>query len=333
MLPKVSVIIPAYNSSAWIRECINSVLRQSYPNLEIIVVDDGSRDSTPEILREFDGKIRVLQQEHVGIGAARNAGIGQAEGEFLAFLDSDDVWVEEKMAKQVEFLLNNPQYCVIYSDASEFDDSGTHKRTFFENFPSLASDEDIAENMVLRRAIPLTSTVAVRGEFLRRYGLRFHPKASCAEDLSLFLEIYLHAGKFGRLDEPLARRRLHSANSSGDHYNRFFQRIAVYGDMLRRYPDAPPRTRKLLRAGLRDANFRVGDLHWGGLDLQTARAYFRAGISPDLAGVRCGCFWILTFAPREVILVLKKLKQRVRRKAHSDKTSPVTAPVEGSARD
>jgi glycosyltransferase involved in cell wall biosynthesis len=329
MQPKVSVIIPTYNSSAWIRECINSVLCQSYPNFEIIVVDDGSRDSTPEVLREFDGKIHMLQQEHTGIGSARNAGIDQADGEFLAFLDSDDIWMNGKISKQVEFLLHNPQYCFIYSDAIEFDDSGTHKQTFFGNFPSLTSDEDIAESMVLRRAIPLTSTVVVRGDFLRRYGLRFHPKASCAEDLSLFLEIYLHGGNFGRLDEPLARRRLHAANSSGSHYNRFFQRIVVYGDLLRRYPDAPPRTRKLLRAGLRDANFRVGELHWGQLELQTARAYFRAGIGPDFAGLHCGCFWILTFAPKQAILILKKLMQSVGPpKSNSEMVSPVPGQVE-----
>lgn len=309
MQPQVSIIVPSYNSGGWIRECVNSVLRQSYPNLDIIVVDDGSQDSTAQILREFEGQIRFMQLQHVGVGAARNAAIKAAGGEFVAFLDSDDLWHQDKIRKQVDFLLRNPQCCMIYSDAEEFDDSGT-RGGFFAKFPSLTSADNLAESMVLRWSIPLTSTVMIRRDFLRQHRIGFHPAASCAEDMSLFLEIYLLGGKIGKLDEPLAKRRLHSSNTSGNHYNRFLQRLTVYRDLLEKYPDAPHQARNLLRAGLRDANFRVGEWHWGQLELDTARDYFRKGIGFDADGLRCFWFWALTLAPKEAILTLKNLKQR-----------------------
>ena len=308
MPPQVSVIIPSHNSGAWIRDCVDSVLRQSYPNIEVIVVDDGSQDSTLEILRGFDGKIRLLQQNHLGSGPARNAGIAQAQGEFIAFLDSDDLWQEDKLRKQVDFMLENPQYSVVYSDADEFDEGGIHARSFFDKFPSLTSDTDIAESMVLRRAIHLTSTIMIRSDFLRQHGLGFHPSAASVQDLYLFLEVYLHSGKFGRLDEKLVKRRLHATNTSGNHYNRFRYRLLVYGDLLQRYRPAGGRVSSLLHAGLTDANFRVGESHWGRLDLQEARPYFQAGSGLTATGIRCFCFWVLTFAPKKVISILKHLK-------------------------
>src|SRR5205814_9576664 len=98
-------------------------------------------------------------------------------------------------------------------------------------------------------------------------------------------------------------------NSSGNHYNRFFQRLIVYGDLLRRYPNAASRSRRVLLAGLHDANFRVGEWHWGELDMRTARRYFRNGAGLDRSGLRWCFSWALTFVPKPAILPLKRLKQ------------------------
>lgn len=312
MLPRVSAIIPSYNSSAWIRESVRSVLLQTYSAIETIVVDDGSHDSTLDILREFGGDIRVLQREHTSIGSARNAGIDIAQGEYIAFLDSDDLWMPDKISRQVEFMLRNPRCCMLYTDAQEFRGRDTDLKSFFCKFPSLSSNTNIAESMVLDWAVPLTSTVIVRRDFLRQHGICFHPAASCAEDLSMFLEIYIHGGQILSLNETLVRRRIHGNNTSGDHYNRFFQRLAVYGDLLRRFPDAPSQTRKLIQAGLREANFCVADRHWGELELAKSRTYFRRAIALDTVGVKSAGFWVLTFAPKTIISTLKNLKQRGR---------------------
>ncbi|MBI5250933.1 MAG: glycosyltransferase [Desulfomonile tiedjei] len=100
-MPLVTVIIPTYNRALLVRRAIRSVLRQTFPDFEVIVVDDGSDDSTPEVLDRFGRSIKWMSQKHSGVSAARNTGIEQANGRLLAFLDSDDEWRAEKLARQV----------------------------------------------------------------------------------------------------------------------------------------------------------------------------------------------------------------------------------------
>src|SRR5690349_3602213 len=107
-MPKVSVIIPTYNRAQFIARAVDSVLEQTYKDFEIIVIDDGSSDNTQEILKAYEGKIRYVYQQNKGISAARNRGIQEAKGEYIAFLDSDDVWKPEKLSVQVAILDVNP---------------------------------------------------------------------------------------------------------------------------------------------------------------------------------------------------------------------------------
>jgi glycosyltransferase involved in cell wall biosynthesis len=103
----VSVVVPSYNASRYIRETLESVLAQTYRNFEVIVIDDGSTDHTPEIVAEYaraDSRIRLVSQPNSGVGAARNRGIAEASGIFIAPLDADDVWYPQKLEKQVESL-------------------------------------------------------------------------------------------------------------------------------------------------------------------------------------------------------------------------------------
>ena len=104
----VSVIIPAYNTEKYIRRAIDSVLAQTHPAAEIIVVDDGSTDGTPEIVQSYGPPVRYIYQANAGPGAARNAGIRAAQGDWIAFLDSDDEWLSEKLHVQMNLLHRNP---------------------------------------------------------------------------------------------------------------------------------------------------------------------------------------------------------------------------------
>jgi len=114
--PLVSVIIPAYNAAAFLGETLDSALAQTYPNLEIIVVDDGSTDATPEILESYGDRIRVRRQTNAGQAAARNFGARESHGELLAFLDNDDLWDPEKIARQVALLSRFPDALAVYCD-------------------------------------------------------------------------------------------------------------------------------------------------------------------------------------------------------------------------
>ena len=101
--PRVTVIIPTYNRAGCLREAVDSVLAQDFRDFELIVVDDGSTDDTPRLLQEYGEAIRVFRQENRGVSAARNAGIAVSRGALIAFLDSDDLWLQGKLARQVEF--------------------------------------------------------------------------------------------------------------------------------------------------------------------------------------------------------------------------------------
>jgi hypothetical protein len=114
--PLVSVIIPTFNRAAFVREAITSVLAQDYAPLEVIVVDDGSQDDTPAVLHDYRAQILSLRQEHAGVSAARNRGVAASHGALVAFLDSDDLWLPQKVSAQVALFTQQPQAQACYTD-------------------------------------------------------------------------------------------------------------------------------------------------------------------------------------------------------------------------
>jgi glycosyltransferase involved in cell wall biosynthesis len=118
--PLVSVIIGVYNGEAYLGEAIESVLRQTYSPVELIVVDDGSNDGTPEVIERYGSAVRHVRQANRGMGGARNAGIAVAEGPFLAFLDADDRFTSEKLERQMEIFATEPTVDVVFGHMTEF---------------------------------------------------------------------------------------------------------------------------------------------------------------------------------------------------------------------
>jgi len=114
--PFVTVVVTTFNRAHFVAEAVESVLTQTYSYLELIVVDDGSRDETIKVLETFSGRIKYHWQENSGPSAARNRGIELAGGDLIAFLDSDDLWKPEKLARQVDFLFSHPEYNLCYTD-------------------------------------------------------------------------------------------------------------------------------------------------------------------------------------------------------------------------
>ena len=114
--PQVSVIIPTYNRGRVIKEAIDSVLAQDYTEFELIVVDDGSTDHTSDVLDSYRNVIKVLSQKNRGVSAARNRGIAEASGKFIAFLDSDDLWLPHKLSTQVEFFNKTPDALICQTE-------------------------------------------------------------------------------------------------------------------------------------------------------------------------------------------------------------------------
>ncbi len=113
--PSVSVIMPAYNCAAFVTEAIESVLEQDYANKELIVVNDGSTDATAEKVARFGARVRLIEQPNRGPAAARNRGVAEARGEYLAFLDGDDIWLPGKLAMQMSYVRGHPDVKIIFT--------------------------------------------------------------------------------------------------------------------------------------------------------------------------------------------------------------------------
>lgn len=207
MSPTVSVVIPTYNRRAYVQEAIDSVLAQTYRDFEIIVVDDGSTDGTGEALAACYGdRITYLWQENQGESVARNRAIDLARGEFIAFLDSDDVWLPEKLARQVPVLKGSPGAVLVGAEAAAIDKDGhpierpPYCHGWHERPPTLESLLLHEQSFPPSLAVVRRSAVAELGGFDAhiRYG----------EDWELWLRLR-QLGPFVFLPETLTRMREH----------------------------------------------------------------------------------------------------------------------------
>ncbi len=115
-IPAVTVIIPTFNRASWLAGAIDSVLNQTFQNFELIVIDDGSTDETPKLVAKYGDRIRYYVQPNRGPASARNLGIKRAQADLIAFLDSDDRWLKEKLHEQVGVMLNNPEIKICYTN-------------------------------------------------------------------------------------------------------------------------------------------------------------------------------------------------------------------------
>jgi glycosyltransferase involved in cell wall biosynthesis len=180
--PRVSVIIPAYNQARYLKQSLDSALMQEGVSLEVIVIDDGSQDETPQLLKEYEGRISAIHQKNQGVAQARNSGLEIAQGEFIAFLDADDHWLPGHLRNALEVLSHEPDVGLVYSDARVIDEAGRFEK--FRNSPRTAS----LASLVLGNFIT-TSSVVLRRECLEQCGT-FDPAFRYAsEDWDLWMRI------------------------------------------------------------------------------------------------------------------------------------------------
>lgn len=212
--PVVSVIIPTYNCEAYIAETVDSVLGQTFGNLEIIVIDDGSTDRTREIVASYGPLVRLITQANSGVCAARNRGIREAAGRYLCLMDHDDYWFADKLALQVQEMERQPQVGLVYStfvfwypDAEgRFPDPGSY-RTVPE--PS-GVDEAFSGwiyHLLLLDCWVLTSSALIRAEVFEKCG-GFDESLPYSEDWDLWLRISREY-PFAKLKKTLTLYRQH----------------------------------------------------------------------------------------------------------------------------
>lgn len=215
----VSVVIPAYNAEAFIEEAVHSALGQTYTNVEVIVVDDGSTDRTLQVLAGIaDERLHVISQPNSGVGRARNEGIRVARGECIALLDADDVWSAEKIRRQMAALKEHPEWAVVGSFMHHISTDGRPIGVSGHHIGEVEARE-VREALLM--PFPISSMV-VRRQVLDRVGL-FDEHLSAVvpgmvEDLDLLARIAA-AGEVGSVEEVLGGYRMHSGSGSA----RFFR--------------------------------------------------------------------------------------------------------------
>lgn len=232
---KVSVIIPTYNDTKYIKNSIESVLSQSFKDFEIIVIDDGSTDNTKSILNSYieSKKIFYLFQENKGQTIARNNGILVAKGLYVAFIDSDDEWIDkDKLKKQVDFLDYNPDYVLV----------GTAGVVVNENKNKIIdyvvpdTDYKIKQNILFKNPFILSS-ILVRKNMLNKAGLFISREYINAEDYNLWLRIGL-LGKFCNITDPMTMYMMREGNISSNNKIKILKsNILFIKDFKNKYPN------------------------------------------------------------------------------------------------
>jgi glycosyltransferase involved in cell wall biosynthesis len=181
--PLVSVVIPTYNRCNWLSRAIESVLRQTYSPFELIVVDDGSTDGTPELLEAYGDGIRVIRKENTGVSGARNAGIRAAKGELIALLDSDDRWLPEKLEHQVAFFKASPRAMICQTEEIWIRNGiRVNPKRRHRKFSGMIFEKTLALCLVS------PSAVMIRTALFREVGL-FDENLPACEDYDLWLRI------------------------------------------------------------------------------------------------------------------------------------------------
>jgi len=208
--PAVSVVIPAYNAARWIPETLDSVLAQTFRDFEVIVVDDGSTDQTPEVLAGYGDRIHCLPKVNGGASSARNMGIRAARGSYIAFVDADDLWLPEKLQLQMELLARHPDLAWVYSDAIVFDGKNGQELCKISDATKLY-DGDILRPLLLRDFIASPTPVIRRDVFDTVGFFDESPDLQLGEDWNMLLRI---AAKFQVrfVERPLAKYRIHTGS-------------------------------------------------------------------------------------------------------------------------
>lgn len=232
-MEKVSVIIPTYNRANLIERSVRSVLNQTYDYIEVIVVDDGSTDNTEEIIKSInDNRIIYYKQENGGAAKARNTGVSLATSEYIAFHDSDDVWREDKLFKQMSFLEENPHYGMVYCNFM-FHKMDGNKNIIPRDVNVIGDlDGDIFFTLLVNNTVGAPTMLLKKSLFEELNG--FDTSLSCLEDWDFairFSEYYY----IGYLDEVLmdAYQQTDGVSSNGkDYFEIRCNTIVKYKDIL-----------------------------------------------------------------------------------------------------
>ncbi len=233
-MPKVSVIIPVYNGEKYIKQTLFSVFEQTFKDFEVILVDDGSQDKTKEILKKYNKKIRYIYQENKGTAAARNTGIKAAKGEYIAFLDQDDLWLPQKLEEQVRILDKKPKVGLVFCGSFLLCEG--RLIGFFHaklGVTSTIPAKDVFNQLIEENFIP-TLTVLLRKETFDKLGFLREDLVG-TDDHEMWLRVAEYGYRFEAVRKKLAIYRIHPEAQSRRFKNMYQNTAKIYDQLLKRY--------------------------------------------------------------------------------------------------
>lgn len=295
--------MPAYNAGPYIEESIRSVLGQDYQNIELIVVDDGSKDGTPELAEQFGNRVKILRQKNAGPAAARNRGIAAASGELIAFLDADDVWLPGKVTLQVRYLLANPDVGVVYGIFLRW--YAQPDGTFLAPPPSTISNAAdpfalVAEHsgwvyrVLLLGSVLHIITAMIRRSVVEQVG-NLDESLPTGEDYDFWLRVSQQF-RADKLDRTLTYYRMHTASTTtiprreNNEYKVLLKALATFGHAG---PDGVKVSDIDLKRRLFEMCFSHGYFHFWGGDPKVAQEAFRVALKYSPLKPKIWAYWAL----------------------------------------
>jgi glycosyltransferase involved in cell wall biosynthesis len=274
-MPKISVIIPAYNSASYLSDAVESVLNQSFQDFEIIIIDDGSTDNTKEIAEKYiqkhGNKIRYFYQGNKGVGAARNKGIEESKGEYIAFLDSDDILLPESLIRRQGFLSDYPEASLVFTDyylmAGRYDSINTPQlleKNFLNSFKKeilAKKDDEIIFNQNFYYKYfefsprPIwTCAVMMRKDIIDNVGL-FRTDIQIAEDNDYWPKV-IRKYKVGFINRPLSCYRHFYSNLTKQTENYNLNEIKIFTELY--FNNKERRVRRAIKKKLASSYYELG---------------------------------------------------------------------------
>jgi glycosyltransferase involved in cell wall biosynthesis len=296
--PRVSVVMNCYNSDRYLRQAIDSVYAQTYADWEIVFFDNASTDSSAEIAKSYDERLRYFRNERtVPLGAARNEALGYCRGEFIAFLDCDDLWEPDKLAKQVPLFSDN-EVGLVFSNSMLFSEG----RMLRENF---RSSKDFAVGHCFGRLLESyflsIPTVVIRRKALDALGERFDSTFTVSEEVDLFLRI-AHDWKLAMCPESLAAYRIHGASETWQKSERFLiEALAILDKFRALYPEFDAEFGNEARAMRDRAHWTHAIFCWRTAHARESR---KAVLEMTKRNVKHVLFLVCTFLPYTLLLPL-----------------------------
>lgn len=305
--PLVSVVIPTYNRARYIGETVESVLAQTYDNIEIIVVDDGSTDDTRRVLKPYQEHIIYIYQENQGPSVARNTGIMKSTGPYIAFLDSDDLWMPEKLEIQVAYLNEHPEVGLVHCDfllqVENPNGPVLKKWPYANNWPS----GYVLPFMFVQSMIG-TSSVVTRRECFDVAGL-FDPRFFGPEDYHLWLRIARHY-PITYLDKPLSIYRHHGENLTTNRVGLKREILSVVESFVQENPGLEEEIGvDVVRRGLFDRHYALAYVLYDEGDYKESRPYFAHCIKLQLSHCLSYGYYLVSFLPPAWVRRLRQFKR------------------------